>query len=354
MCVFKINLKEILANFNRAKARVNKGVKICAVVKADAYGFGVKKICTLLDKKTDYFAVARLSEFLQLEKLKVKKPILLLSPLLSSEQSVAVERGAELTVDSLKMLQCVNSIAKKKHKVAKIHLKLDTGMSRFGIKTLEELQEILMSLKKLENVRFVGFYSHLYDASSFLAAERCRDMFIEAREKVLEAGFKPIFHLANSEGLKDPSMQFDMVRLGFDLYDSKNNLHSFETFVIETKHLFKGESVSYDGTFVAPREMDIAICSAGYADGLSRSLSNRGYALIKGKRVKIIGTICMDVFMADITSLNQVMAGDRVILFGKWGENVISVCEMAELCDTIPYEVYTGLTSRTKRVYTWR
>lgn len=353
MCEFVINLKEILRSFDKAKSFLSKKTKMCVVVKANAYGFGAPKICQLLNIKADYFAVARLSEFLKIENI-AKKPVLILSPLFENEMKVAIEKGAELSIDSIEMLICANKIAGAKHKIAKVHLVLDTGMNRFGIKQLSELERFLCVLKEMKNVRLIGAYSHVYDATDAENVKLQREKFIAFKEVIIKNGFNPIFHFASSVPLKDKENQFDMVRLGFDEYYSETAKHMFVARVLETKQVFKGEKISYSGTFVASKDMKIAICSAGYADGLPRKMSNMGEVLICGQKVPIVGRVCMDVFMCDISNVLGAKVGEKVVIFGCQKESSISVCQVAEICDTIAYEIYTGITERVKRVYKWR
>lgn len=353
MCEFEINLKEILKNFNEVKNCLDENVKVCVVVKANAYGFGAGKICQLLNYKADYFAVARLCEFLKIREI-VSKPVLILSPLSENEMRVAVSKNAEISISDVESLVQVNKIAKRKNKIAKIHVALDTGMNRFGIKTEVDLKKFLKLLKKMENVQVVGTFSHLYDAENEEKTSVQRDMFLKFKKMIEKQKFHPIFHFANSVGLKDKSNQFDMVRLGIDLYLSKNDKHKLKSNILLVKEVKKGETISYGGTFRADKNMRIAICSGGYADGISRSLSSRGDVLISGKRASIVGTICMDVFMCDITEIEGVKVGDEVVIFGSQKESAISVCEIASKCDTISYEIFTRISERVKRVYRWR
>ena len=354
MCVFRVDLKEILNNFNKVKSILDKKTKICVVAKANAYGFGIKKICSLLKLKADYFAVARLSEFLKIKELDIKKPILILSPLLENDMKVAIAQGAEIEISNLFMLEMANKIASRKKTLAKVHLKLDTGMSRYGIKDAKELCVILDKLKCMKNVELIGCFSHLCYAENKDISEKQREKFIEFKNIVKKYGFDPIFHLANSCGLKDKRNEFDMVRLGFDLYNSKSSKHSFEANIVEIKTIKKEEGISYNHEFVANKDMKIAVCSAGYADGVPRTLSNKAKVLIGNKQCDVVGNVCMDAFMANISEVCHAKVGDRVIIFGSDKENSISVCEMAQICDTIPYEIYTRISDRVKRVYKWR
>lgn len=353
MCEFVINLKEILKSFDKAKSYLKPNTKICVILKANAYGFGARKICELLKHKADYFAVARLCEFLKIKEL-TKKPILILSPLFENEIKVAIENCADISVGSIENLKQVNLIAKAKHKTAKIHIVLDTGMNRFGIKTTNELETMLNLISEMKNVQVVGAYSHIYDADNVESTKNQRHVFLNFKLIFDKFGLKPIFHFANSEGLKTKENQFDMVRLGFDLYFSNLCLHRLSAKILEIKEVFEGENISYSSTFKATKNMKIAICSAGYADGVPRCLSNCGEVLVGGIKARIVGRVCMDVFMVDVSENESVKIGDEVVIFGSQKQSSISVCQLAEKCDTIVYEIYTGISERVKRVYKWR
>ncbi len=349
MCRFVIDLKAILDNFSKAKKKLCNGVKICAVVKANAYGFGAEKIAKLLENQTDYFAVARLSEFLKLKKIGIKAPILILSPLLESDMKIAIKSGAEIVITSTETLLCAIKFAKEYQVQAKVHLKVDTGMNRYGFKDVNEFKSALKMIKRCRWIKLIGVCSHFY-ASDDETVKKQLYVFEKFRKITIKAGFKPIFHIASSAKLGDNSCQCDMVRLGIDLYSSDN--HAFETQVLQIKQINCGECVSYGGTFRAEKDMKIAVCGAGYADGVCRKLSGVGKVTVNGKIAKIVGRICMDCFMIDVTNLD-VVVGDKVYIFGKMQESCVSVCDIAKMCDTIPYEIYTGISARVKRVYHW-
>lgn len=353
MCKFVINLKEILHSFDNAKSKLKKNVKICAVIKANAYGFGAQKISQLLNIKADYFAVARLCEFLKIENVS-KKPVLILSPLFENEMKIAISRGAEISINSVEELVLANKIALCKQKTAKIHLVLDTGMNRFGIKNKSDLEQFLFVLKEMNGVKLVGAYSHVFSSNNAQDVSNQRQKFEDFKQIINSFGFFPIFHFASSSSLHDKENQFDMVRVGFDLYFSESQKHMLVAKILETKNVVKGETISYSGTFLAKENMKIAICSAGYADGLPRKMSNCGTVLVSGKEVPIVGTVCMDVFMCDISLVSDAKVGDEVVIFGNQKESSISVCKIAEICDTIAYEIYAGINERVKRVYKWR
>ncbi|MBQ7467083.1 MAG: alanine racemase [Clostridia bacterium] len=349
MCRFLIDLKAILDNFNKAKKKLGSGVEICVVVKANAYGFGAEKIAKLLEMQADCFAVARMSEFLKLKEYKIKKPVLILSPLLKNDMKIAIKNGAEITIASIESLLFALSYAKEQNTVAKVHLKVDSGMNRYGFKDLKEFKEALKLIKRSKYARLVGVYSHFAD-NAFDSAKSQFETFEAFKKIVLKSGLRPIFHMASSLALANKDYQLDMVRLGIDLYLSDR--HSFETEILQIKTIKSGEKVSYGGTFVAENDMKIAVCGAGYADGVSRKLSSLGEVIVNGKKAEIIGRVCMDCFMIDINNVDA-KVGDKVLIFGKMQENFISVCDVAKKCDTIPYEIYTGISARVKRVYHW-
>lgn len=347
MCEFLVDAKEILLNLKRAKNNLNRNVKVCAVLKADAYGFGAKKIYELIKDNVDYFAVARLSEFLELKSFGLNKPCLILSPLFGVDLEIAISQGAELTVTNVDSIYVIDDICKSCQTKAKVHLKVDTGMNRFGFKCLNDFKKALKIIKQKENIVIVGLYSHLYNAEDKEKTLKQRSKFIFYKKVINKYGFNPVCHLSSSKGLKDTQNQFNMVRLGFDLYHS--NKHKLVCKVIETKKIKKGETVGYNGDFVAKKDMFMAVCSIGYADGIFRQMK-KSYVLINGIKCKIIGNICMDSIMIEIPKDN-VNVGDMVVLFGKSKEKHISVCDLAKLCDTIPYEIYTSISKRVKRIY---
>lgn len=350
MCKFIVNIKEILGNFSKIKAHLKPKTKICVVVKANAYGFGAEKICSLFKGSADYFAVARLSEFLKIKGL-ITKPCLILSPLSEKESKIAIKNNAEITISQSSNLELIDKYAKKLGVKAKVHLKVDTGMNRYGFKSRSEILRVLKQIKKLENIELVGVYSHLYDVQNPALVEKQRKKFIDVKSMVYEMGLTPIFHLSASKGYKDEKNQFDMVRIGLDLYLNDDPTHKLVANILEIKEVKKGETISYLGTYKAKKDMRIAICSAGYADGVNRLLSNKGQVLINSCFCNIVGKICMDCFMAELTTDAKI--GDEVIIFGKSGSSRISIWQVASLCDTIAYEILTGISTRVKRYYRW-
>ena len=248
MCRFIIDLKAVLDKFNDTKKRLNDGVKVCAVVKANAYGFGIEKITKLLENRVDYFAVARISEFLKIKKNGIKTPVLILSPLLDKDLKIAIKNGAEITVNSLQIAENIENIAKQNNMHAKVHVKVDSGMNRYGFKDFKEYKETLKFIKKGKNIELVGVYSHFYDSAEDVTDGQF-DVFEKYKKAALRSKLKPIFHIASSATLSNKKYQLDMVRLGIDLYLSDK--HSLESRVLQLKDVKCGERISYAGTFVA-------------------------------------------------------------------------------------------------------
>ena len=347
MCEFKIDTNEILNNLKKTKNKLKLGTKVCAVVKADAYGFGVKKVYELINDKVDYFAVARLSEFLELKSFQLNKPCLILTPLYGDDLEMSIIQGAEITVTNIEQIKEIIDVCDKYKTKAKIHLKVDTGMNRFGFNKFNEFKKALKILNETQYIVIVGLYSHLYNADNREETQKQRTKFIFYKKLLNKFNCNVLCHLAASKGLKDKQNHFDMVRIGFDLYNSLK--HSLSGKVVEIKAVKKGEIIGYNALFKAKKDVFIAVCSIGYADGVLRAM-RKSYVLINGEKCKILGNICMDSIMVEI-SKGKIKIGDNAIVFGESEEKHISVCDLAKLCDTIPYEIYTSISKRVKRKY---
>ena len=353
MSKFVIYLGEILKNLNSIKSAIKK-TKICAVVKANAYGFGYKKICYLLRNSVDYFAVSCLKEFLDYKELEINVPCLILSPLNKKDMLVAIENGAEITLTSVESLKCAQEIAKKKNRRVNAHLKLDTGLSRYGISDVQHLNRFLEALKNSNRVELIGVYSHALDGYNEKQTNLQIENFKRSIEIIRSKGYNPIKHFASTSLLNTKESLFDMVRIGFGLYyqNDKSN-HRLESSIVEIKTLKKGQSVGYKSEFKAKKQTQIAICAIGYADGIPRNIVKHGYVLIKGVKCKVVA-IFMDSIAVNIGDNSFINVGDSVVFFGNIDQHRLSVCEMALNCDTIPYEIYSRISSRVKRIYKWR
>ena len=365
ICAY-IDKDAIIHNFNSIKKRLPENVKVMPVIKADGYGHGASIFASLLCDKCDYFAVATIDEAIALRKEGIKNPILILGRVFPDDIEAAIREDVTVTAFTFDEVQWVSKTAEKTGKIAKIHIPIDTGMSRIGFQPTEEYADTVKEISLLPNIELEGVFSHFATADeedkSFTnnQAERFRNF-----KKMLEdrgVNIK-IYHSANSGAiLQHKDFCFDMVRPGIILYglapsgylkeditDLKPvmQLHSHVAFV---KMIKKGETVSYGRTFTAEKDMKIATIPVGYADGYPRLLSNRGRVIINGSYAPIVGRICMDQFMVDVTHIENVSLGDRVILMGS--ENGISITadEIADFAQTINYEIVCGVSKRVPRI----
>ena len=365
----EIDIDALVHNFEIIKSE-SKGCKLMAVVKADAYGHGAKDIAPILEKKgADAFAVSNIEEAKALREYGIKKPILILG-------YTPVNMAKELYLNDIS--QCIFSTeyalglskaAIDENITVKVHIKLDTGMGRIGFDCRsEELCGINSAINAagLKGFEFEGIFTHFAVSDR---NEEEEDGFTDEQynrfkagvEKFKSAGLKPKYcHCCNSAALcLDTQKHFDICRPGIILYGLTPSaglslkqdfkpVMSFKSVVSMVKEINCGDTVSYGRTFKATESMKIATISAGYADGYPRILSNKGYVLIHGKKAKIIGRICMDQFLADVSDIEDVKQDDEVILFGKG----LPVEELANAADTINYEIVCGISPRVERVIT--
>ncbi|MGN1419519.1 MAG: alanine racemase [Acutalibacteraceae bacterium] len=362
----KIDLKAIESNFNELKKRVNPGVKICSVVKADAYGHGSIPVAKLLEDKTDFFAVAALDEALVLRNAGIQKPILILSYSSPKEYQIIIENNITPTIFNLDEATQYSKTAVSLGRKAKLHIAVDTGMGRIGFKPTQESADIVKEIACLENLELEGMFSHYAKADYF--DKTCAnsqtekfDSFISMLEK---RGVNiPIKHICNSAGIIEFEKQYDMVRMGISLYgmypsdevqkDRIKMTPAMEVIshVIHVKTVQKGDGIGYGHVYVADSERKIATVCIGYADGYNRCLTNKGWVLINGKKAPIRGKVCMDQIMVDVTDIPDVKVGDLAVIMGKMGDEEISAETLGELCHSFDYEVVCTFLPRVKRYY---
>ena len=346
----EINLRAIKNRIIETKSILGKYTKICAVVKANAYGFGMEKISKAIRNMVDYFAVARVYEAIKLRNSGIYGKILILSPILEEKQIIlAIKYNIEITISSVHELEKVNRIAETYGEIAKVHLKVDTGMNRFGVKNMYEFKEMLELLNKFYNISIVGLYSHFAVSSN----ESIVNNQIQEFEKYInfchKRGFYPIVHISSSKQSRNLKCAYDMVRIGIDLYEIDEEI-CFSGEILEIKDLKKGESLGYDYTFTAKEGIRVACIDIGYADIAVRKLSNNGKVLINGRKCNIIGNVCMDCMFADITDISA-QIGDHAVLFGVSNSERIRMSEVANNCGTISYELFVSMSERVKRIY---
>lgn len=363
----EIDLNALVHNFNLIKSMTN-GKKIMAVVKANAYGHSVKDIAPVLDNAgADYFAVSNIEEALLLRELKIKKPVLILGYTPVCQAKNLAENNISQCVYSKEYANMLSKAAIEQKVKINIHIKLDTGMSRLGFDCRsDDLSDINSAITsaKLPNLNFEGIFTHfsVSDRTSdtedgFTDSQYAR--FIKAINIFENNGLKAEFcHCANSGAIiNDSEKLLDIIRPGIILYgiepdnsqESKNGfipVMTLKSVVSMVKEINEGDTVSYGRTFKTDKPIRVATVSAGYADGYPRLLSNKAYVLINGKKANILGRVCMDQFVVDVTDIGEVKIGDEVILFGK----DLPVNSLAQKAETIGYEIVCGIGSRVPRV----
>lgn len=365
----EIKLDAVKNNVKNIRGLLKDGVRLLAVIKADAYGHGAVEVAKslLFDGGADYFGVATYGEAEQLRRAGINTPVLILGAVFDDEYAELVKDDITLTVFDFDTAKKLSDTAKKLGKTAKIHIKIDTGMARIGFLPSEDAVEEIIKISKLDGIEIEGMFSHFAkaDEADKMPTRVQFEKFMFIKNELLKRGIKiPICHICNSAGIIDfPEYHLDMVRSGIITYGcypsdfvNKDALKlesamSFKSRVVHIKTVEKGTSVSYGGTFTAKEKMKIATVSAGYADGYSRLLSNKADVIINGVRCRVLGRVCMDQLMVDATHLKNINLGDEVILFGKSGNNKVTVEETAEIMGTINYEVMCGLSRRVPGVY---
>ncbi len=365
-----INLDAVAYNMEQMKKRLGGDTKLIAVVKTDGYGHGAIPIAQLFED-TEYvwgYATASLDEAMVLREAGIQKPVLVLGCVFPEQYEDMIENEIRAAVYTLEMAKGMEDTAKRLGKTALLHIKIDTGMGRIGFPVNVQSADEIQKISKLEHVVLEGMFTHFAkaDEKDKSYTELQHDRFLWMQKALLERNVKiPYLDCDNSAGIIDhPELKHDLVRAGISLYgmypseeveqravDLKPALEliSHVTFVKEVE---PGTAISYGGTFVASERMRVATIPVGYGDGYPRSLSNKGEILIHGKRAKILGRVCMDQFMADVTNIPDVKFMDKVTLVGQDRTEHISVEELSRLSGRFPYEFVCCLSKRIPRVYT--
>jgi alanine racemase len=358
--LMEISLDALAHNLNFYKSKLNPGTRIMVMVKAFSYGSGSAEVAALLQfHQVDYLAVAYADEGVTLRQHGISLPVMVLNP--SSETfDTLLEYNLEPEIYSFRILQEFATFLSGKEKQHHIHLKIDTGMRRLGFEP-EQADALLSELKKYPQLKVASIFSHLAGAEDPQHADfsqRQIQKLKQTAEKLESAlGYKVIKHILNSAGIiRYPEGHFDMVRLGIGLYGVEvNNLEqeglqavsTLKTSISQIKHIPAGETIGYGRKGVAKQDMQLATIAIGYADGFDRRFSNgKGQALVNGKRAPVIGNVCMDMTMVDITGI-EAEEGDDVVIFGR----DLPITELAKNIGTIPYEILTGVGERVKRVF---
>lgn len=363
----RIDLDAIRHNLNVLKANHDPKVMTCAVVKCDGYGHGAVAVAKAAGSLVSWFAVATFEEAMNLRLNGIEKPILVLGHVFSKDYEEMIKNRIRPTIYEEEEARALSLAAQKAGQPADIHIKLDTGMHRLGFPATQEAADVIASIGRMEGIRIEGMFTHFATADSEdkgmtqIQLERYWNMVGWLSKRNIEI---PIKHTFNSAAMIDlDSRGFDMMRAGISLYGlyPSNEIHkeraslipalSLVSHVIYVKTLPKGEGISYGLTYRTSRDSVIATVPVGYGDGYPRSLSNKGEVLIRGKRAPVVGRICMDQFMVDVTDIPGVKDGDPVVLIGRQGDESITAEELAEASGRYHYELLCDLGKRVPREF---
>ncbi len=361
-----IDLNAVKQNIVNIRSRLPEETMFCAVVKADAYGHGSVMVSkAAIEAGAEWLAVAIPEEAAVLRDEGITAPILVLGPSNRWQWEMAAKLDLSMVVASKECVKYAAETADKLKKVIKLHLKADTGMNRVGIRTFEEMREMLDEIEKSELLELEGLMTHFAaaDEADKTYTTMQNNRFEEFIRRIKECGYAPLIHAANSGAAIDsPQLSYDMVRVGIAMYgcypsdevDKSVKLKpamSVHTKISHIKTLPAGEKLSYGCTFTTPSEMRIATLPIGYADGFNRLLSNNGEVLICGKRAKVVGRVCMDQTLVDVTDIPGADLGEEAVIIGRQGKDEITADELAGRYGTINYEVLCAVSPRVPRLY---
>ena len=360
----KIDMDAIVSNYRAVKAKTN--VPVMAVIKADAYGHGAVQIARLLAPECPFFGVSSVSEALELRQAGIDTPILILGHSPVSVFPLLVGQGIRPTVFSYEDALAFSEAAAAKGIIAPLHLAVDTGMSRIGFQATEEAADICAQIARLPHIEIEGLFSHFAtaDCAELDRSYRQAALFDRFYQLLLDRGVAvKMRHLDNSAGIMNFSCHYDMVRSGivtYGLYPSDEvspallplkPALSWYSRVSHVKTLPAGRQISYGGTYVTEAPTRVATIPVGYADGYRRALSSNFYVLIHGKKAPILGRVCMDQLMVDVTDIPETAVNDTVTLIGTDGAHTITMEEIAEAAGSFNYEFTCGISRRVCRLY---
>lgn len=362
----KVDLSAIKQNVERIKSSIDKNALFCAVVKADAYGHGAVMVSrAAIAAGANWLAVALPEEARELRDNGITAPILVMGPSTTWQWEVASTLNLRMVVASMDCMQSATAVSKAKGVCFKLHVKVDTGMNRVGIRTAAELEQILDAIAKEPSLELEGLMTHFAcaDEKDKSYTNMQNERFKQFIDIVHKRGLSPIIHAANSAAALDcKDMVYDMVRIGISLYGCYPSDEvsrevtlvpalSFHTQISTIKTANAGDKLSYGGTFTAIKQMRVATLPIGYADGFNRLLSNNGDVLIRGKRAPIVGRVCMDQSLVDVTDIEDAQCSDEVVCIGSQGGEQILASEFASSIGTINYEVLCAISKRVPRLY---
>lgn len=362
----KIDLDAMAENIAHIRAKIGKDTKLLGVIKADAYGHGAAVLGKYFEKQFDFFGVACIEEALELKKAGIGLPILILGYVSPHVYADVVKYAIRIPVFSYEMAKALSDEACRQKKTVPFHFAVDTGMSRIGFQVTEESADICKKICALPNITAEGLFSHFAtaDETDLTKAQAQRQRYEQFLQLLAERGVEiPICHLNNSAGIMNFAQKFDMVRAGiilYGLYPSEEvdpsllELHpvmQWMTHVSHVKWLEPEREISYGGTYKTMEPRRVATIPVGYADGYPRCLSNLGRVIINGQYAPILGRVCMDQFMVDVTDIDGVEVETPVTLIGRDGDAVLTMEEVSGLAHSFNYELPCRVARRVPRVY---
>lgn len=364
-----VSLDAIEHNFKEMKKNIAADTKIVAVIKADGYGHGAEAIARQAETH-DYiwgFATATAEEAIQLYDSGIKKPLLILGLAFEEYFSDLIKREIRLTVCEHRIARELSEEAVRQGKKVHIHIALDTGMSRIGFSDTEESMKEIQKIQQLPNVEIEGMFTHFARADEIdkTPAEDQLKRYLDFAELLEQNGVRiPLKHCSNSAGIiRMPEANLDAVRAGITIYGiypsdevERDIVHlnpamELKSHISYVKDLPSGTPISYGGTFASEKTLRVATIPVGYADGYPRSLSNKGWVLIHGQKAPILGRVCMDQFMVDVSHISDVKRGDEVTLIGKDGDEFLGIETLGEISGRFAYEFACNIGKRVPRVY---
>lgn len=361
-----IDLDALNYNIDNIKKKIN-GAKLLAVIKADAYGHGAVQIAREIESRCNFFGVACIEEAVELLKAGIKTPLLILGYVFEDVYDIVVKNDIRIPVFSYDMAKALSDEAVKQGKTALFHFVVDTGMSRIGFQCTEDSVAECVKICALPNIKAEGIFSHFAtaDEADLTKTLLQKDKFAGFVKALSDKGIEiPIKHLNNSAGIMNFDDTFDMARSGiitYGLYPSNEveqalidikPVMSWHAAVSHVKMLDAGREISYGGTYTTKNSRKIATIPVGYADGYPRCLSNAGRVIINGRFAPIVGRVCMDQFMVDVTDIDDVFVGSEVTLIGENGTLNISVEDIADHANSFNYEQVCRISRRVTRIYT--
>lgn len=362
-----IDLDAIRTNIETMRAFLPKEKKVLAVIKANAYGHGAVEVADALEDLTDYYGVACVDEAIELRHAGVKKPLLILGMTDESLFDVVVRYDITQTIFSVSQAQALSKAAEAAGTSARVHIKIDTGMNRIGFACERESVPDITAIYHMPNLEVEGIFTHYYkaDERDKSTANRQLAAYTDMLKWLEEAGITfSIRHISNSAGIMEmPNDTYDMVRSGiatYGLYPSEEMnkeacilypAMTLKSRIVYVKTVKEGETIGYGGTYTVTKDKRIATVGVGYADGYPRALSNQGRMLVHGQYAPIVGRVCMDQTMIDVSHIPEVQIGDEVVLVGRQGNQCLSVEELAGMSARFNYEFVCGVNRRVPRIF---